>query len=68
MKIVSYNGTESKNQLFTDVATLLSVECKVYSSPYHPKPNGRIERFHNFLKAYMSKHVLKSLEWDQVVH
>ena len=35
--------------------------------PHHPQFNGRIEGFHNFLKACMSKHVLKSLEWDQVV-
>ena len=50
-----------------DVATQLGVECKVYTPPYHPQSNGRIEGFHTFLKACMSKHVLKSLEWDQVI-
>ena len=29
MKILSDNGTEFKNQLFTDVANQLGVECKV---------------------------------------
>ena len=67
IKILSNNGTEFKNQFFIDVATQIGVECKVYSSPYHPQSNGRIEGFHNFLKACMSKHVSKSLEWDQVV-
>ena len=54
-------------QLFTDVDTQLGVKCKVYSPSYNPKSNGRIEAFHNFLKACMSKHVSKSHEWDQVV-
>ena len=61
-KILSDNRTEFKYQLFTDVATQLGVECEVYSTPYHPQSNGRIERFHHFLKACMSKHVSKSLE------
>ena len=67
MKIMSDNGTEFKNELFTDVAAQLDVECKVYSPPYHPQSNGRIEGFYTFLKACLSKHVSKSLEWDQVV-
>ena len=50
-----------------NVATHLGVECKVYSPPFHPQSNGRIEGFHNFLKVCMSKHVFKSLEWDQVI-
>ena len=62
MKILLGNGTEFKNQLFTDVATMLGVECRVYSPPYHPPSNKRIEGFHNFLKACMSKHVSKSLK------
>ena len=61
IKILSDNGTEFKNQLLTDVATQLGVEHKVYSPPYHPQSNGRIEGFHNFLKACMSKHVSRSL-------
>ena len=51
MEILSDNGIEFKNQLFTDVVTQLVVEHKVYSFPYHPQSNGRIEGFHNFLRA-----------------
>ena len=29
--------------------------------------NGKIEGFHNFLKACLSKHVSAKLEWDDVV-
>ena len=52
--MLSDNRTEFKNQLFTDLATQLGMECKVYSPPYHPQSSGRIEGFHNFLKACMS--------------
>ena len=64
VKILSENGMESENQLFTDVTTQLGVECKVYSLSYYPQTNETIEGFHNFLKPFMSKHVSKSLEWD----
>ena len=60
-------GLNSKKQLFTDVATQLGFEHKVCSLPYHPQSTKRIEGFHNLLKACLSKHVSKSLEWDQGV-
>ena len=56
-----------KNQLFTNVATQLSVECQMYNPPYHPQSNRRPEGIHNFCEVCMSKHVSKSLEWSQVV-
>ena len=67
-KILSDNGTEFKNQLFEKVAKELGVEFKCYTAPYHPQSNGRIEGFHHFLKACMSKHISKTMEWDEVVH
>ena len=48
-KILSDNGSEFKNKLFSKVAQELEVEYKVYSPPYHPPSNGRIEGFHSFL-------------------
>ena len=39
LKILSDNGTEFKNKLFTDVATELGVEYKIYTPPYHPQSN-----------------------------
>ena len=66
MKILSDNGAEFKNQLLTDVATQLGVEHKVYSPPYHPQSNGRIEGFHNFLK-HARLNMYQSLEWVQLV-
>ena len=42
-KILSDNGTEFKNTLFEDVAKKLGVEYKVYTPPYRPQCNGKIE-------------------------
>ena len=65
-KILSDNGTEFKNDLFDRVAKELGIEHKVYSPPYHPQSNGRIEGFHLFLKTCMAKHISPGLEWDEV--
>ena len=65
-KILSDNGTEFSNKLFETVAKELGVEHKVYSPPYHPQSNGRIEGFHSFLKACLAKHISKDVEWDEV--
>ena len=67
-KILSDNGTEFKNKLFEQVAQDLGIEHKVYSPPYHPASNGRIECFHSFLKACLAKHISSSLEWDERTH
>ena len=48
LKILSDIGNDFKNQLFTDIATELGVEYKIYTPPYHPQSNRRIEGFHNF--------------------
>ena len=64
LKILSDNGTEFKNKIFEQVAKELWVEYKLYTPPYHPASNGRIEGFHTFLKACIAKHVMPQLEWD----
>ncbi|MCG8430239.1 MAG: DDE-type integrase/transposase/recombinase, partial [Candidatus Omnitrophica bacterium] len=66
-KILTDNGTEFKNKLFTEVATKLGVERLVYSPPYRPQSNGRIEGFHKFLKACLGKHVSGPQDWESVV-
>ena len=67
LKILSDNGTEFKNQLFKRVAKELGVKFKNYTASYQPSSNGRIEGFHNFLKACISKHISPQLEWTSVV-
>ena len=65
-KILSDNGTEFNNKLFEMVAKELGVEQKMYSPPYRPQSNGRIEGFHTFLKTCLAKHVSGNMEWDKV--
>ena len=67
LKILSDNGTEFKNQLFEQIAKELGMKHKIYTAPYRPSSNGRIEGFHNFLKACIAKHVSSQLEWTQVI-
>ena len=42
------------------------MERKIYTPPYQPQSNGRIEGFHNFLKSCLAKHISKIREWDDV--
>ena len=65
-KLLSDNGTEFKNDLFTQVAEQLGVERKIYTPPYRPQSNGWIEGFHNFLKSCLAKHISRNRKWDDV--
>ena len=50
IKIMTDNGTEFKNKLFKEVIEKLGTEFSIYSPPYRPQSNGKIEGFHRFLK------------------
>ena len=65
--MLSDNGTEFKNKVFEQVAKDLGLEYKLYTPPYHPASNGRIEGFHAFLKACIAKYIAPQLEWDVLV-
>ena len=67
IKILSDNGTEFKNKIFEQVAKEIGVVYKLYTPPYHPASNGRIEGFHAFLKACISKQISPQLELDDLV-
>ena len=66
-KVLTDNGTEFKNKLINEVCEQLGVKHKIYLPPYRPQSNGRIESFHYFLKACISKHITPQVEWDDVV-
>ena len=61
-------GQNSKTSFWSKGPKDLGIEHKVYSPPYHPASNGRIEGFHSFLKACLAKHISSSIEWDELVH
>ena len=59
-KILTDNGIEFKNKLWTEVFRRLNIEQKV-TPIYSPQCNGRIEGFHKFLKATIGKQLQKQL-------
>ena len=63
-KFLSGNGTEFKNKLFKEIADQLGVEYKVYTPPYRPQCNGKIEGFHKYLESSIAKHIINNMEWD----
>ena len=67
LKMLSDNGTEFKNKMFKQVAKECGLEYKLYTPPYHPASNGRIEGFHAFLNACIAKYVAPWLEWDVLI-
>ena len=66
-KLLMDNSIEFKNELFSRVTEQLGVERKIYSPPYRPQSNGRIEGFHKFLKSCLAKHISRHREWDNGV-
>ena len=52
--ILSNNGTEFKNNLMDQVLMQLGIE-RIFSAPYHPQSNGKLEVFHKYLKPTLKK-------------
>ena len=65
-KILTDNGTEFKNKLWTDVFKRMWTEHRM-SPIYSPQCNGRIKGFHKFLKATIGKQLQRGQEWDDVI-
>ena len=65
-KILTDNGTEFKNKLWTDVFERLKTKQK-FTPIYSPQCNGRIKGFHKFLKATIAKQLETHVEWDDLV-
>ena len=57
--ILQDNGTKFKNEQLMSVLDMLGIK-HIYSNPYYPQGNGRIENVHNFLKHTISKFTYSS--------
>ena len=65
--ILSDNGTEFKNQIFNKVTRDLGIE-RIFSAPYHPQSNGKLETLHKFLKPTLKKMCADNQDnWDDYV-
>ena len=62
---LSDNDTEFKNQLMGQVLQQLSID-HIFSAPYHPQSNGKLEVFHKYLKPMLKKLCEKDpTSWDK---
>ena len=52
--MLSDNGTEFKNHLMDQVLQQLGIE-HIYSAPYHPQSNRKLEAFHKYFKPTLKK-------------
>ena len=52
--LLSDNGTEFKNNPMDQVLKLLGIE-RIFSAPYYPQSNGKLEVFHKYLKPTLKK-------------
>ena len=52
--ILSDNGTEFKNNLMGQVLQQLGID-RIFSAPYHPQGNGKLEVFHKYFKPTLKK-------------
>ena len=63
--ILSDNGTEFKNNLMDQVLQQLGID-RIFSAPYHPQSNGKLEFFHKYLKPTLKKLCEKDpSNWDK---
>ena len=66
--ILSDNGREFKNHLMDQVLQQLGMEC-IFSTPYHPQSNGKLEVFHKYLKPTLKKLCEKDpSNWDKYIN
>ena len=66
--LLSDNGTEFKNQLMDNVLQQLGIE-HIFSIPYHPQSNGKLEVFHKFLKPTLKRLCEKDpTNWDKHIN
>ena len=65
--IISNNGTEFKNNLMDQVLKQLGIE-RIFSAPYHPQSNRKLEVFHKYLKPTLKKLCEKGpSNWDKYI-
>ena len=66
--ILSDNGTEFKNSLMDQVLQQLGID-RIFSPPYHPQSNSKLEVFHKYLKPTLKKLFEKDpANWDKYLN
>ena len=66
--ILSDNGTEFKNNLMDQVLQQLGID-RIFSAPYHPQSNEKLEVFHKYLKPTLKKlYENDPAHWDKYIN
>ena len=66
--ILSDKGKEFKSQLMDDVLQQLGID-HIFSAPYHPQSNGKLEVFNKYLKLTLKKLCENDqYSWDQYIN
>ena len=67
-KLLTDNGTEFKNDLFSQVAEQLGVERKIYTPPLtdHSQMGRELKVSTIFSSHFWQKHISKNREWDDM--
>ena len=66
--ILSDNSMEFKNNLMDQVLQQLGID-RIFSAPYHPQSNGKLEVFHKYLKPMLKKLCKKDpANWDKYLN
>ena len=66
--ILSDNGTEFKNNLMNQVLQQLGID-RIFSAPYHPQSNRKLEIFNKYLKPTLKKLCKKDpANWDKYIN
>ena len=66
--ILSDNGMEFKNNLMDQVLQQLRID-RIFSAPYHPQSNGKLEVFHKYMKPTLKKLCEKDpMNWDKYLN
>ena len=59
--------TEFKNKVLNKVCDQLGIKW-LFSNPFHPQGNAKVENIHNFLKITLINILYKSkLKWDKLL-
>ena len=66
--ILSDNGLDFKNHLLDQVLKQLGIK-RIFTAPYHPQSNGKLEVFHKYLKPTLKKLCEKDpSKWDKYIN
>ena len=65
--VLQDNRTKFRNRQLVDTLKCLGIK-PIYSSPYYPHGNGKLENSHNFLEWSIAKFLHNTnLEWDDII-